>query len=401
MTRKVDAKLVIKRMKLAVRLILPVAMLTLSGCWDSTEVNDLAIITAVGIDRTEDQQLELTVKIYLISPSDIEGSNGMTGSGDTGSGQSVIRSVKGTSIADAASRLQQVLTRKVFWGQAEVFMFGADMARHGLDEVMDFLTRQPTIRERANVFISETSAKEVLALNPPIERSVSDALREMVNLQTWSGTSLMKLSQMMSGKSRAAIVPTVDIIEADYETPFPYISGIAIVKNGAMIDQIREEDTLGIMWLRDIIKPRKTITLEPGKHQYISVQLIRGHTSLIPSIEDDRWKITVRSESLVKIIENTTDRDYSIPDHLDQLEAELADHINRNINQAIDLAQQKWKADIYQFADVFHRAYPKIWARQKDRWEELFPKVEVKLETNVIIRRPGMTGKNIFKPGQR
>jgi len=390
-----------KRLKAVVRMALPIAMLILAGCWDSTEVNDLAIITAAGLDLTEDQQVELSVKIYLISPSDTEQSNGMSESNGGGNGKSVIRAVRGKSFAQAASNLQQLLTRQVFWGQAQVFIFGADMAQHGLDELMDYLTRQPTIRERANVFISQTSAKEVLALDPPIERSVADALREMVRLQTGLGTTVLDLAQMMSGKSRTAIIPLVDILsESEYQQPFPHISGAAIVKNGKMIDQVDEKITMGIMWLMDIIK-QKALTLEPQQGQHVSVQLLRGHSKLIPSIVNDRWEITAHIEALVEIIENTTERDYSIPDHLEQLEAELEEQVNQDINQALELAQQKWKADVYQFADVFYRAYPKVWDKNKDRWEEIFPQVEVKLDTNIIVKRPGMTGKNIFKPGQR
>jgi len=392
---------VLKRMKGVALLALPLAMLILTGCWDSIEVNDLAIITATGLDLTEDQQLELSVKIYLISPSDVDQSGSMSESGNNGNGKSVIRSVRGKSIAQAASKLQQILTRQVFWGQAEVFIFGAELAKHGLNDVMDYLTRQPTIRERANVFISETTAKEVLELNPPIERSVADALREMARLQTGLDTTVLDLAQMMSGRSRAAIIPTVEILsEDDDQEPFPQISGLAIIKNGAMIDQVDEVNTTGIMWLRNKIK-QTALTLEPAPDQHVSVQLLRGHSELIPSIVNDRWEITARIETLAEIIENTTDRDYSIPDHIAQLKTDLADHVNQHIIHTLELAQQTWKVDIYQFADVFYRAYPKVWARSKDRWEEIFPEVEVKLETNIIVRRPGMTGKNIFKPGQR
>lgn len=401
MMRRENAMLAMQRKKTLVLLILPMTMMFLTGCWDSTEVNDLAIITAAGLDLTEDQQIELSVKIYLISPSDTEESSDMSNSNSDSNGKSVIRFVRGKSIADATSKLQQVLTRKVFWGQAEVFIFGADMARHGLIEVMDYLTRQPTIRERAMVFVSKTTAKEILALNPPIERSVADALREMVNLQTGHGTTVMELAQTLSGKSHAAIVPTVDIMsEAEYQQPFPYLPGVSIIKNGSMIEQVDTETTMGIMWLKDNII-HKAITLEFAQDQHVSVQLLRGHTVLLPTIRDDQWTITARIETLAEIIENTTDRDYSIPDHIDQLETELEDYVNRGIREALAHAQHDWHADIYQFADVFYRAYPKLWSKNQKRWDEIFPKVEVKLETNIIIRRPGMTGKSMFKPGQR
>jgi spore germination protein KC len=83
------------------------------------------------------------------------------------------------------------------------------------------------------------------------------------------------------------------------------------------------------------------------------------------------------------------------------LETELEADINRRANSALTLAQKQMKADIFHFAEAFYRKYPKIWNRNKDRWDEIYPEVKVRLETNLHIEKPGLTGKSIFKPHQR
>jgi len=378
-----------------------VCALLLSGCWNTREVNDLAIITAAGMDLTEDGQIELSVKIYLTSPS--SGDNGsMSGQPDGDKGTSVVRSVTGINVADAASRLQKEVSRRVFWGQTDAFLFGERMARAGLEEPMDFLMRHIASRERAHVFVSNTTAKDVLLLAPPIERSVADALVHMAEQQTGLNITMMDLAQMLISKSKAAVLPIVVIREEQGEKQsFPYIQGVSVIKNGKMIGRVNEDVTRGIMWLRNEIK-QATVTVSPEQSDgYVSLHLHRNHTRLIPKIEGGRWIMTVRITGQDDIVENTSDLDLSVPDHIGKVEKELEKVVNTRVKMALGQAQKEFKADIFQFADTFYRKYPKIWEANADRWDEIFPEVEVRLETDMRIARPGLIGKNFFRQEQR
>ena len=142
-------------------------------------------------------------------------------------------------MADAASKLQQVMTRKVFWGQDEVFIFGARLAKAGLAEPMEFLVRHPGPRERANLFVSKDTAKAVLELNPSMERSIADVLRSMAKARTGLNVTMKELAQMMTGKAKAAVIPLVEIKHAQKpQDSFPFIQGTAILKNGKMIGRM-------------------------------------------------------------------------------------------------------------------------------------------------------------------
>jgi len=113
------------------KLLLLVPALALAGCWDRTEINDLAIITSGGIDLTENGRIELVVRQSLISAPGTEDFSSMGGGQDGSAGLTIIRSVEGQTMAEASSRLQQVLSRKLFWGQDEVFVFGRNWRRKG------------------------------------------------------------------------------------------------------------------------------------------------------------------------------------------------------------------------------------------------------------------------------
>jgi spore germination protein KC len=387
------------RTLIGVLLFIPVALLT--GCWDRTEVNDLAIITTGGLDMAEDGKLELSIKQYLVAPTSTQQSGGFTADMDVGSGTSIVRAATGVTMADAVSHLQQTLSRKVFWGQNEVFIFGERLAKEGLIGVMDYLTRHPVPRERANVFLSYSPVKDVLELHPPIERSVSQALRKMAGNRTALSITLKELSEMLAGRSKAAVIPVVEIIQIDEnQEPFAYINGTAVLKGGKLIGRMDHDETRGIMWLRNEIKTA-TVTVAPDSKGFVSLQLLRSHTTLIPQIKKGKWSMTVRIETHDDIVENASGLDFSTPDHIKDLERELENQIERRIQMALRRAQKEFKADIFRFADAFYRKYPSEWNRNQDRWDDLFSNMEVNVQAKVHVTRPGLAGKSIFKPEQR
>ncbi|WP_449267218.1 Ger(x)C family spore germination protein, partial [Gordoniibacillus kamchatkensis] len=53
-------------MKSLIRLAIFSALLSLlPGCWDRTELNDLALVTALVFDKAENNQIQLTAQIII------------------------------------------------------------------------------------------------------------------------------------------------------------------------------------------------------------------------------------------------------------------------------------------------------------------------------------------------
>ncbi len=72
----------------------------------------------------------------------------------------VVKTEQGINLADALSKLQTNLPRKIFWGQCKVFIFGEKVAKEGIQQSMDLLLRHQQIRERAFLFVSQGLAQQ-------------------------------------------------------------------------------------------------------------------------------------------------------------------------------------------------------------------------------------------------
>ncbi|WMT18957.1 Ger(x)C family spore germination protein [Parageobacillus toebii] len=369
-----------------------VHLILLSGCWDRTEVNDLALIVGLGIDQTKNGEIRLTVEIVV--PKSAGGGGQMMGGGGAGGGETIIRSGTGVTVADAISNLQEKLSRRVFWGHTKVIVFGEKAAKAGIRQHLDFLSRNPEVRLRSNVLVSEGTAKSVLELVPPIEQSSSEVLRELSESQLLLRVTVKDVLQMLSGDAGAAALPMVKIKppeEGKKELqPIAFIQRTAIFKEDKMIGDIDDQLTRGVLWLRNEIK-EANITIKPkGEKGNITATLIRAHTELIPKYEKGKWKMIVKATAEDDIILNGTKLDLLNPKYTKMIEKELAKETNKRIRNTLKKVQKEMKADIFGFADTFHRKYPREWNRVKERWEEIFPDVEVVVKTKVYVRRPGI-----------
>ncbi|WP_245552849.1 Ger(x)C family spore germination protein [Brevibacillus massiliensis] len=194
-------------MKLLQILLVCHTVLLLTGCWDRKEVNDLAIVTAAGVDKKAGKTIELSVQVFIPKAA----GTGPGGLGEGGGGgtapQTLVRSAVGVTIAEAMAKLQEEFPRKIFWGHNDVFIIDEKLAKEGIRPHIDFLLRHPQTRERAFVFISRDTAREILSLNPPLERNIADVLRELAKLQIGMKVTIKDLAQMLTSDTLGGSSP--------------------------------------------------------------------------------------------------------------------------------------------------------------------------------------------------
>ncbi|MFP3509788.1 Ger(x)C family spore germination protein [Peribacillus sp. SIMBA_075] len=368
----------------------------LSGCWDRVEITDLAIVTAAAIDKKGNDQIELSVQVFI--PSSIASGGGQGGSSQGGSGATtMVRYEKGANISDALSRLQSKLPRKIFWGHCKVFVFGEKLAKEGVQEQLDFLLRHPQPREKANVYVSQGKAKPILESLPPLENYSGEVLRELSDLHIGMLVTLQDLDEMLTGKPQAAVIPFIKILPPGKGQTklqgIPYIVGSAVFKKDKMTGTMTEKETRGLLWLRDEIESY-TVTLQPkGVKGEISLNPVTAKVKIIPQIINDKWKLLVKVNTEGAVIQNGTNLDLSSPKSLKMAERAFQKDIEKRIELAFLNTQHK-KSDILGLGKDFYRKYPKQFNKVENHWDEVFAEMEVEIDVMAYIRRQGY----IIKP---
>jgi spore germination protein KC len=365
---------------------------TLSGCWDRVEMQNLAIVTAAAIDVLEDGKTEITVQIFI--PRTI--TSGQTGE-DPSLGYTFVREGTGTNLANAISKLQINLPRRLFWGQCKIYIFGKKLAKSGIRSHIDFLARHPSPRGNSLLFVSAGKAKETLELIPPLERYSAEALRKLTEEEYGMMTTLMNVDMGLMGESESVTIPYIKKLVSKEKARKPHetisvIAGAAIFKKDKMVGTLDMKETRGLLWLKDEVK-RSTVSVRPkGENGEITMTPTLGKLEYSPQIIGERWIMNLNVDIEGDIVQNETHLNLMNEDVNRTIKKEFETALKKRVALTVGKLQHEYKADAIEFGRRFHQKYPKEWNEVKDRWDEKFPEVVVEIKVDAKVRRPGYIG---------
>ncbi|WP_085992236.1 Ger(x)C family spore germination protein [Oceanobacillus senegalensis] len=354
-------------------------MLILTGCWDRVEVNDVAIVTGTGVDKTGDGEMELSVQIIIPKAP----------SGGQGDKLSIVEQSTGKTITDVNSKLQQKLSRKLFVGHNSVLFIGEKKAEEGIHDVLDVFARHPFERLRTYVFVTKDKPIDLLAVTPDLERTSSEVARELAKGKTGLSVTVKDVLQMLNAKGRSAALPILKIDKGSQGSANLSLSGTAIFNNGKLVGEIDDAMTRGVLWVRNEIETANVTVSPENGEGLITFEILEADSKLIPIIDKGKWKLTVRTTSIDDVLENNSNLNIMNPEILKKLENQMQKDIEERIQSALEYVQKDLKSDIFGFDEAFHRHYPDEWAKVEDNWEEKFSEIEVKVQSSVTIERPG------------
>ncbi|WP_141430430.1 Ger(x)C family spore germination protein [Bacillus sp. 03113] len=386
-----------KIIKIFILLLIISSSFLLTGCWDRKEVNDMALVLGVAIDKYKDKKIELTLQVLIPRSAASGGQQGSGGSGGGGGGGgpiALVRSVVGKNIADATSKLEGKFSRKIFWGHCKMYIIGEKLAKEeGIRRQMDFLLRHPEPRERAYLFVSHGKAADFLDPAPSLELYTGEGIRKLSEKRIGIEITVKDVEQMLTSDTKSALLPYMKMVPSKVGKKGKKaitITDTAIFKKDKMVGNIDEYATRGLLWLRNEIEV-SAITVNLKNDEGISVDPIQQTVKLIPKIKKDKWGIIGKIDLEGMITQNETNLDMMNPSVIKRIEKEIEITIKQRINKALNQVQKEMKVDAFGFADAFHRQYPKQWEKEKNRWDEILPQIDVKIDIKAKVLRSGLS----------
>jgi spore germination protein KC len=125
-------------MKSRCRYILLVVVLAantmlLSGCWNYREIDKLAIVAGVAIDREQETNR------FLMTTEIID----LKSSGKEVEIKSQKIDTEGETIFDAVRNMIKISAKRLYWSHLKVIIISQDIAKEGVVQVIDLLTFHP------------------------------------------------------------------------------------------------------------------------------------------------------------------------------------------------------------------------------------------------------------------
>lgn len=382
-------------------LLLVMSGLILTACWDRREVNDIVIVTAIGVDAVEEGQVQLSVQLAL--PAQIGGSYSVGGSGRSKEDKPVfVATATARTVSDALRKMQTSLSRTVFWSHSRVLVVSEKLAREGLKEHFDFFARNQNSRLEAYILVTPGRAREILEARPELETIPAEAISKANKIGVMVATNLREFLIASSSPGGNPTAARVELIAVD---PDPTggkagrreikLTGAALFREDKLAGWMDIAETRGILWLTGKLKTGVVTFTDPVTQGEVSLEVIRANTQFRPRFEGEQIVMEVKILTEDDVDGAAPQLDLSDPREIHRLEKAYAKDVEERIKQTL-AAARRLRTDVFGFGEAVHRAFPGEWKKLKERWNEEFLKVRTEISVEAKIRRTGMAGRSLW-----
>ncbi|ARJ37697.1 spore gernimation protein GerC [Sporosarcina ureae] len=375
-------------------LILP---LFLSGCWDKRELNELSITMAIGIDKIEN---EYVVSAQVVVPSEVS----MKAS--TGRSAVTLYKATGDTVYEAFRKMTKNTPRKIYPGHLQILVLSEDLAKEGIAESLDLLSRDWELRSDFYVVIAKhLTASEVLNVTTPIESIPANKMFNALKIseKNWAGTEGIILDELVTNlisDGKEAVLTGIQVIgdeeigkskqNVESITPAARIQydDLAVFKADKLVGWLTEEESRGYSDITNSVK--NTVTSIPcPKEGKITIDILKYHSKIKGAINKGEPEVNIQIEAEGNIGEVLCSIDLLKPETIHELEKIYKKEVKEIILRTIETVQNEYKSDIFGFGEAIHRSNPKEWNKMKEQWDEKFTDLPVNVQIDMNIRRTG------------
>jgi len=377
-------------------ILLMILTLALAGCWNRRELDTLSIVSAIAIDKSEEEG-KLSVAFQIIQPSRIKGSSPTGGTEAEGTKGVWVLTSTGHTIFDAARNATAQSDRRLFFPQNKVIVIGEELAREGIAPLLDFFHRDPEPRRMSWLLIAKGNAHDIISAKHEQENIPARAIDSII--KSSSATSMavkVNLNDFLKNLTSPASDPIACRIEMiqDHQSKNQGIrfTGAAVFKKDKLVGFLDQYETRGLNWILGKVVSGITLIKSPiNESKYLAIEIIRATSRIIPEIQDGKVKITVEVTEEGNLAEQFSDVDLSNTEMFKELEKRKAQVIKSEIQSVLKKGLQEWRVDIFGFGKAVHRRYPKEWKTLQAKWRDMLPEIDVEVKVDAIVRDSGIS----------
>ncbi|MBU3091793.1 Ger(x)C family spore germination protein [Clostridium sp. CM028] len=362
--------------------IIAMCPIILCGCWNYSEIDTLAIVAGVAIDK------DISTNKYIVT-TEVITTQRQGGSSTIGS---ELYSSEGDSIFNAVRNMIKKTGLKLFWSAEKVLIISEPVANEGVIPVIDWAHRDSSLRSDMWILIAKgDSAAEILKtkvnLNNVTSFHLNDAMTSWETLSKFPNSMLWLFVDAMSSEGKSEAIATVKN-ELNAGTIVPNLNGSAIFKSDKLVGYIDGDETLYMLMIQNKIK-QGLITLKDvsGSGTSITLEIHENKTKLTPLYNNGISSLIIDIYPVVTISEVGGTKDFIKEENLKILKSEAEKKIEDNIQSLISKLQKNYHSDVLGFGEIFKKEKPKVSETYKNNGEDIL--IGLKTEVNVHLKIKG------------
>lgn len=378
--------------------LLPLLLFT--GCIQGVQTSELALVEAVGIDRTDDGRLKLTLQIFAPRGS------GSATAVDSSKNNSAILTATGDTISQAVEQANQMQGKTMFLGHNRVIVLGQSLVAESIQPILSFFDRSENTRQNARVLVSAVTAEEIVSTGVQQGILSAESLEAMIRQGEESDGALecnyFSLSMQLDDTGGSALIPVIrPLPEEETQSQSQdssssgeegvsmaqlnhfQLEGTALLQNYALTTVFSQEVTKGLCFLLNesdypvLVLSHEDTTLSARLHQSSSSWSVSGEGAVL-SVQA---KASI--DELLQPGERESENDFT------QME-QLAGEEIASLCQSAYREVTAYQANVLDLMNQLKWSDGDAWEAMKEKPEEFLAGLSLQVEVEVTFDRTGL-----------
>lgn len=361
-------------------------LLISSGCYNYKEINDMAIVSSIGIDK-DNKNDKYIVSAQIMNSKESE---------DSEDSQITVYTKEGDTVHEALRNITLKSPRKLYGNHLSKIVLSEEVAKEGIDNILDTFNRVTEVRNEFIItIVKEDKASDVLKVLTTTESIPAEYVKLSLKIadKTSGLTYATKLDEFISLYLKKGIDPVVPVLKIDKKekkgttinnitTTNPIskivIEDLAVTNKGKLETYLKNEEVIGYNFLRNQIQKMIIPVKCDDENNYASISILKNKTKSNAAKKDNKYIINFNINSEAIITEYNCKKDLTDEKVIKELEKDTEKKIKRYIKKSLN-KQKETKGKFLGLERIIYLDYPKY--KNED--------YSVKYNVNVNLVRKG------------
>lgn len=155
-----------------------------TGCFSKSEIEDLAYVIALGIDKGSEDNIIVSYQIAVPIKIAGEGSSG-------GKGSTTLVTLETDSLYNSISRANTMISKEITLSHNKLIVISEEIAKEGIHDLLNALVTNREVRPKTSIIIYKGQAKEMLEnLEPVLEKNPARYYELLLDANQYTGYAL-------------------------------------------------------------------------------------------------------------------------------------------------------------------------------------------------------------------
>ena len=341
-------------------------LLISSGCYNYKEINDMAIVSSIGIDK-DNKNDKYIVSAQIMNSKESE---------DSEDSQITVYTKEGDTVHEALRNITLKSPRKLYGNHLSKIVLSEEVATEGSDNILDIFNRITEVRNEFIItIVKEDKASDVLKVLTTTESIPAEYVKLSLKIadKTSGLTYATKLDEFISLYLKKGIDPVVPVLKIDKKekkgttinnitTTNPIskivIEDLAVTNKGKLETYLKNEEVIGYNFLRNQIQKMIIPVKCDDENNYASILILKNKTKSNTVKKDNEYIINFNINSEAIITEYNCKKDLTDEKVIKELEKDTEKKIKRYIKKSLN-KQKETKGKFLGLERIIYLDYPK------------------------------------------